>query len=294
MRQRDDAPRHPTLYGVPRDSAESIRLHYRAAPPGKRFHYHPQFELVMIRGSFGKRMVASTLSGYGEVDVVLLGPNLPHVWLADPLSPSDAFMDYSVVHFDRESLGTEFLNKPELTPVRELLHRGERGVALTGIAAAREAEEIVERIFSTEGLERLLNFYSLLLFMARTEQSQTLLDDAQAPPPIGRDQELFNRVIAYMHDHSTSTIRLAEIAKHVHMTVPSFTRFFRRVAGTSFVAYLNEWRIRRACLLLEETDLPIIAISTQVGYDNLSHFNRQFRKVTGTTPTAYRRDARRR
>lgn len=289
MAKRDEAPRHPTYYGVPRDSAESIRLHYRAAPPGTWFHYHPQFELVMIRGSFGKRMVGPTLSGYGELDVVLLGPNLPHVWLADPLAPSDAFMDYSVVHFDRESLGLEFLRKPELAPVRELLQRAEKGFTLTGNEEAKQAEGMIERIFSTEGLERLLTFYSLLLFMARTEQSRTLLADTDAPPPTEREQELYNRVISYMHDHSTRTIHLAEIAEHVYMSVPTFTRFFRRVAGTSFVAYLNEWRVRRACLLLKETKLPVIDISTQVGYDNLSHFNRQFRKVTGTTPTAYRR-----
>lgn len=288
MPEPDTQLHTPRYYGVPRDTAESIRLHYRAKKPGITYHYHPQFELVMVRGSFGKRLVGACRSSYDDPDATLLGPNLPHVWLADPLVDPEGVMDYHVIHFDRESLGLEFLAKPELTPVRNLLKKAERGFALTDAAAKKQAGNLFQRIFSTEGLERLLAFYSLLLLMCRSEHVQLLVADPHAVPPSDREYELFHRAVAFIHDHSKRRISLGEIAEHMHMSIPAFTRFFRKISGTSFVAYLNDWRIQRACRLLTETDLPIIRISMQVGYDNLSHFNRQFRKVTGTTPTAYR------
>lgn len=73
------------------------------------------------------------------------------------------------------------------------------------------------------------------------------------------------------------------------MTETSFSRFFKRKTGTTFTHYLSELRIAKACELLIRTDLPVTVISSEVGYENLSNFNRSFKLSRHTTPAAYRK-----
>jgi AraC-like DNA-binding protein len=110
----------------------------------------------------------------------------------------------------------------------------------------------------------------------------------------GRDeQENLHRALRLIHESDADELTLSDAAREVHMSVPTFTRFFRRMTGTTFVRYRNEWRVRKACAMLRERDESITAISMAAGFGNLSHFNRQFRRLTGTTPRKYRAEHRR-
>ena len=102
------------------------------------------------------------------------------------------------------------------------------------------------------------------------------------------------RVHAYVFERLTSEIRLSEAATLVGMRDSAFSRFFKKNTGNSFTDYVTRLRIDRACKLLADTHVPVTDICFEVGYSNISNFNRLFRKDRGVTPSTYRRLARQR
>jgi AraC-like DNA-binding protein len=83
-------------------------------------------------------------------------------------------------------------------------------------------------------------------------------------------------------------INLEEIAGIVHMAPASVCRFFKSNTGLTIFEYLNKIKIDYACKLLLNTDLNVVDISYDCGFNNLSHFNKQFRRFIGKTPTQFR------
>ena len=103
------------------------------------------------------------------------------------------------------------------------------------------------------------------------------------------DRERIDRICRYAAENSTRPVVLAQAAAAAHMSVPAFTRFFRKCTGKSFVEYLTELRVGTACRLLMESDRSVRQISAAAGFSNLSNFNRRFRALKGVTPREFRR-----
>lgn len=278
----------PKLYSLPKDTRKAILVDYYRGCPHFLFHYHPEYELVLTRSGGGKRIIGDTISEYLRHDFVLLGPNVPHTWVAEHPLEATTEKDNIVVHFSRESLGLDFLAKSEMAAVNQLLDKSSRGLFF-GTDTIRYAEPLMEKITASTGLEQLINFLSVLNLLAHSPIQQEIVSPQFDCSFIDSDSGNFARVLEYIYQHNDQPIRLDTMAAHLCMSTPSFTRFFRRMTGKSFIAYLNEWRIRHACVLLHETDGSVLEISLKSGFSNLSHFNRQFVRLMKTTPRDYRK-----
>ena len=277
----------PKLYSLPKDTRKAILVDYYRGSPHFLFHYHPEYELVLTRSGGGKRIIGDTISEYLRHDFVLLGPNVPHTWVAEHPLETTTEKDNIVVHFSRESLGLDFLAKSEMAAVNQLLDKSSRGLFF-GTDIIRQAEPLMEKITVSRGLEQLISFLSVLNLLAHCPIRQEIVSPQFDCSLIDSDSGNFARVLEYINEHNDQPIRLETMAAHLCMSTPSFTRFFRRMTGKSFIAYLNEWRIRHACVLLHETDWSVLEISLKSGFSNLSHFNRQFIRLMKMTPRNYR------
>jgi len=96
-------------------------------------------------------------------------------------------------------------------------------------------------------------------------------------------------VLAYTAQHYNEPISIAEISRAAFLAAGYFCRFFKKAIGRSPMAYINEYRIRQSMQLLKETDLSVMEICLDCGFNNLGNFLRQFRKYTGTTPLKYKK-----
>ena len=277
----------PEKYAFPEYAGRTLVVEHGEIKPRFLFHYHSDYELTLIRGRAGKRLVGDTSNDFSKADLVLLGPNMPHAWAFETALPHECPASFVAVAFSLESIGLPFLAKPELKGVNKLLKSARRGLSFGRKTTERMAGDVA-RLADTSGLEQLLIFLSILGEMASSQDRRLIVSKTYAPSLVEREHQTLSSVLRFIHDNSTERISLGDAAAHVNMSVPAFTRFFRRVTGTTFVAYLNEWRINRACLLLRETAHSVLEISNTVGYNNLSHFNRQFLKFTGVTPRDYR------
>jgi AraC-like DNA-binding protein len=180
----------------------------------------------------------------------------------------------------------DLLARDDMKPLASLLHRAERGLYF-GPDAVDAVQDRIAVLETLDGGSRTLELLTVLDRLGREEA--TPIAPPGANPRAGRDeQQKLHRALRLIHEDDQGEMTLADAAREVHMSVPTFTRFFRRMTGTTFVRYRNEWRVRKACTMLRDGDESITEVSLEAGFGNLSHFNRQFRRLMGTTPRQYR------
>lgn len=274
-------------FEVPWHGETTCRVEHYCGLPKVAFHYHPAYELTFLRGGAGKRIVGDHQASFSGEDLVLAGPNLPHAWACHPQPQRQRKADFTVALFTRESIGYPVLEKPEFASVARLLDRAARGVRFSR-ATVRKVEPLFDTLRAASGMEQMLVFFHVLHVLAEDRDSTPLVSARYQPARSEADFHAFAKIIAFLHANSENAPSLQDAASHAAMSVPTFTRFFRRMTGTTFIAYLNQWRINRACTLLNESETPILDISLTVGFNNLSHFNRQFRRIVGMAPREYR------
>jgi len=254
-----------------------------------RWNHHPEFEIHLIRRGSGKLVAGDYIGAFDAGHVALIGPDLPHDWIGD-LAPGEHLSGRDVVlQFDGAALLALRKTLPELGDLQHLFEQARRGLEFTG-ATAVQAARLLEKIGTAQGLERLILFLQLIntLMKAPAQEARLLASTCYAPTLDARSSERINKAFDYLLSELTSDIRLSVIARRLDMTDPGFSRFFKRITGHGFIDLMRKLRVQRACRLLLQTRMSISDICFEVGYANLSNFNRHFRVETGQTPSEYR------
>ena len=256
------------------------------------FHYHPEIELTHVSSSFGQRIVGDAIDSFKPGDLVLLGPNLPHLYYNDSRnSKSSTWARAIVLQFKENCLGKAFGELRELGEIADMIHRSKRGIRFTGKAAAEGARMLVQ-LDESEGVRRITLFIELLGTLARAEEWGNLASLAYSPLINPKQEDRINHAFGYLYEHFTEELRLPQVASACGMSPESFSRFFKKATGKTFIGFLNELRISNACWLIQQSDLTITEICYASGFTNLSNFNRRFRKIKKLTPAEYRKMSR--
>jgi AraC-like DNA-binding protein len=252
------------------------------------WHFHSEFELVYILKSSGKRFVADSVESFQEGDITLLGSNLPHFWKSEIRedSESENRVNAIVVQFHKDFFREEISSYPEFHRINELLDRAARGIHFAPEAAEKLGRKL-KRLLKLSGLDRMLYFIKLMDSMARIENYRILASKAYQ---LEDHKELNNRLDKIMHFINTNyqrKITQEEVATKIGMTTAAFCRYFKEKTGKGFIFFVNEMRIGYACKLLIENRLSISQICFECGFNNISNFNRMFKRQTGFTPGEY-------
>ncbi len=107
--------------------------------------------------------------------------------------------------------------------------------------------------------------------------------------PVAKNRELVNRAVEYVRKNYNSEIRLEDLAADSYISRSYLSRLFRETTGLSFSDYVQQLRVDEACTLLEKTDMKVVDIAHNSGFNDIKFFYRVFRKITGTTPGGYRK-----
>jgi AraC-like DNA-binding protein len=252
---------------------------------GFYWHFHPEIELTYIVRSQGKRFVGDSIEDYEPGDVVLVGPNLPHTWESE--SRGAGRPEALFCQFSPGFLGERLFQAPELALVRKLLLRSRQGISFTG-ETGRAVAGRLERMDGLPAGARLLALLEILELLSRSREGRTLSSKAFVPSLRTTDAGRIDRVCRFIHEHLTEPLTLSQVARAAPLSVPAFSRFFRRATGKTFVRYVNELRIGLACRALIESDRTIAQIAGDSGFGNLSNFNRQFLALKATSPREFR------
>lgn len=256
-----------------------------------RWHYHQEFELSFITEGSGKRIVGDSIESFHPGDLIFIGPRIPHVWfsLETPRRQhSGRTLESVYLLFNQEVLPRELTQLPEFEQVRRAVRLSERGIRITG-HTLNEVSRIMLQLPYLSKLKRLMLFYEILDLIGRSESFTYLASAGYARSKFETSSTRVKRIHEYLMKNYQNEIDLADVASMVHMSPASLCRFFKSSTGLTVFEYLNKLKIDLSCKLLLNTDLNVVDISYDCGFNNLSHFNKQFRKFTGKTPTLFRK-----
>ncbi|QHW00531.1 helix-turn-helix domain-containing protein [Spirosoma endbachense] len=262
-----------------------FRLPYFDAP----WHYHPEYELTYIVKSYGRRFVGDHVEPFEAGDLVLLGPDLPHFWRNDDdfyQAGFDRQSESIVIQFSGEFTQQGLASVPEASAIRHLLERSRYGLRFSpsGSDAVRAQMELLPE---RTGLLQLLGLLEILDQLAEDRDAILLASDGYQLAPSAAETERMKRVLEFMLANFREEIRVEQIASIAGMASAAFCRYFKKRTRKSFVEYLNELRIGHARKLLTDVDMSIGQVGMECGFNNSSHFHRQFKLYTGMTPFRY-------
>ncbi len=257
------------------------------------WNFHPEYEIHLIRNATGVTLVGDFIGQFEPGHLAIVGSGLPHDWVTE-VKPGEVIRGRDIVlQFDAERVRSAAAVLPELHEVDAFLTRALRGLAFTG-ETRRLGAQLLEDLGQAHGLERLSIFLQLLQLLSRSSEYTVLSSADFAPALDPMTLSLIQRALAYVFENLATDIRISDVAELVGMSESAFSRFFKKNSGNSFTDHVTKLRIGRACELLANSNLPVTDICYEVGYSNISNFNRTFLRQRGHTPSAYRRLARRR
>ena len=254
----------------------------------KLWHYHPELELVAILKSTGTCFIGDSIKKFQPKDVVLIGKNLPHMWLNDPLyfEENSTLKAAAIsIHFRDLFLGNTFLNLPEMNSILQLFKKAEQGIQFKNVS--KKLRQSIEKLHTASDFNKTYHFIAILYELSIHSDYKVLASSGYVIALQREDSALTNQVIAYIFKNFNKEINLKKVAEISKMNASAFSRSFKRVHRKTFSKYVNEIRIGYACKLLIENDLNIAAIAYETGFNNLSNFNRQFKIIKKISPSAY-------
>jgi transcriptional regulator GlxA family with amidase domain len=197
-----------------------------------------------------------------------------------------------VVRFRDDFLGHDFLQTPEMEPVRALLKRASRGLQALGKTRQAVATKM-EKLAATDGLGRVIGLLAILDELARSKDLRPVSSPGFRPELSADDQGRMGRVFEHIHQHLTEDISRDSVAARASLSPGAFSRFFKTRTGKTLPQYVNELRVGRACSRLAEADDKVADIALDCGFQNLANFNRQFHRLMDASPREYRQRFRR-
>ena len=275
---------------IPPDPNLSVRWHQHSYPsPMARWNYHPEYEIHLIRKGTGKFIVGDFIGTFEAGHVSLIGSGLPHDWVSD-LGPGEVLENRdAVIQFDGSWVEQAASLLPEMTEVKPLLEQSARGIEFLG-RSAQEAARAIEAMGTSTGLERLQHLFALFRVLTRAPEEERcyLAEEWFRPQLDGRAAAVVDIILEYVFSNHAGSVKLSEAAAMVGMQEASFSKYFRRATGQNFSDLVRKLRLAHARRLLETSDKPISDICYEVGFTNLSNFNRHFLNDMGETPRHYR------
>ena len=280
----------PQLLKISTPPNYSFNLYVQECPYfATPWHYHPEFEIVLMQESTGRRFVGSNISEFKPGDLCMIGSYLPHYYRNDEAyyaKDSDLIAKSYVIHFLEDFLGEKFLEIPESQGIKSLLERSKRGLNF-GAKTMKKVAPKIKNLPNLVGINRLMELMSILTILSESEDMQELTTNAMSLQN-EVDSDRINGVFSYVMQHYQQEINLSDIAKRANMSESAFSRYFKKRTRRTFSNFITEIRLEHACKLLVEDKMSISGIAMESGFNNLSNFNRQFKMVKNTTPLAYR------
>lgn len=247
-------------------------------------HYHSEYEINLIMGTDGQRIVGDSIEGFEEMDLAMVGPNIGHAWRGDKVEGNHVI----TIQFSEAFLDMPIISKRLFRPIRQLLIDAKRGIKFSRAAQMKMKDKIIE-LTRMQGFQTVLSFFSLLNEMANSDRYSLVSTHYDASGTLQNTKSRrIAKVCEYMEQHFHDTICLSDMASLVGMSDTAFSHFFKSKTSMTFIDYLNDMRIAHACQLLSETDQNISEVCYNSGFNNISNFIRMFKKRKQMTPNAYR------
>ncbi len=253
-----------------------------------RWHYHPEYEIHLVVATSGTFYIGDFVGRFDPGQLIMTGPNLPQNWISE-IEPEEIVPTRSlVIQFPEAFIEEASACMSEMEPVRSLLERSHRGILFDDDTSNR-VRPLIERLIEAQGLTRLALFWEILDLLVKAPSPEVLASLSYELDLAGTGDSGINRALSHLRQHLTAQVDEIDLAEIVGQSPSTFSRAFKRHTGTTLVRYRNQLRIDLACqMLLADQDVKVAEVCYDVGFSNLSNFNRHFLKLKGMSPSRFR------
>ena len=248
------------------------------------WHQHIEYELILFTEGAGLSFIGNYVGTFETGDVFFLGSNLPHTFQK---THDDLITSAVVVHFKENFWGEEILGLPESKSIKSLLQRSMHGLKING-APKEKLHDHIKNLETAKGFWRITKLCECLSILAETKDYITVsTQEIKALNP--KDQDRIDSVFQYTMENFKEPIRLSLISKKAGMSIPAFCNYFKKRTKKTYIDFVNEVRIGHACKLLLTSQMSVLQICFECGFNTVANFNRQFLKIKKATPSQYRK-----
>ncbi|MGJ7033084.1 AraC family transcriptional regulator [Niabella hirudinis] len=275
------------LAGTKTIQIKQIDQYYLDAP----FHFHQLCELVWIEKSYGKRVVGDNVGNFEEGDLVLMGPNLPHIWQNDRAfaEEEDNGVKSTVIYFPPDFLLNLTDEQNMIRPITELIQRSQRGILFVG-KTKQQVVEMLHLISKEKSIKKIIFFLELIHILSSSQEYEYLASVSYKSRYDEKDTGRINKVYQFLIQNFHRDVSLNEVSALCNMTPNAFCRYFKSRTRKSFTRFLNELRVGHAAKLLQNENNSITDVCYACGYNNLSYFNKTFKTIHDIAPSEYRKN----
>lgn len=248
-------------------------------------HYHDEFELNFIINAKGaKRIVGDSIEVIDDLEMVLL-TNLYHSWFTHQCKSED--IREITIQWHKDLFDEKFLCRNQLNFIRSMFERAHRGISFSQETIGAVAPRLLA-LNEKSGFDSVLELMSILHDLSSSRNMRTLSNASFSSEAFTSNSRRIEKAFQFMNHNFDRSVSLNEVARLVNMTEVSFSRFIKKRTGNTFIDTLNEIRLGHASKKLIDTTHSISEISYNCGFNNISNFNRIFKKKKGCTPKEFR------
>jgi len=251
-------------------------------------HVHPEFELnFMENAKGGRRIVGDSTEIIDDLELCLIGnPNLEHGWvdLDNPESP----LHEITIQFHSDLFLHSLLNKKQFQSLSVMFENAKRGLVFSREVIVQVKHRLVSLTSNRSGFYSVIELITILYELSLDKNARILCNSTFTNERDSSESRRIQKVMTYLQTNYQKEIHLAEIAGYVGMSEVSFSRFMKKRTGKNFVEYLNDLRLGIASRLLVNSNKSVAEITYECGFNNLSNFNRIFKKRKSCTPKEFR------
>jgi AraC-like DNA-binding protein len=250
-------------------------------------HSHEEFELNFIQNAKGaKRIIGDHIDEIDDFELVLVGPNLQHGWFTHNCAGQQIFE--VTIQFHKDLFDEKFLRRNQLSFIRNMIEKSSRGILFSKETTKHLAPRITQ-LNQKNGFDSVLELMSILHDLSASSKIRILSDASfNVTDSYTYSSARVERTYDYMNKNFDKVIGLNEVARLANMSEASFSRFFKSHTGITFIESLTEIRLGHASRMLIDTTLSVAEIAYNCGFNNISNFNRTFKKKKKCTPKEFR------
>ncbi len=266
------------------DPLQSFKLFQPSLKNYFYWHYHPEYELVYVEATTGIRHVGQHISSFMESDLILIGPNVPHLNFDYGIETEYRQI---VVQLRENFLGDALKITPEFAAIHQLLNKAYLGLSFGGETKKMVAEKL-KQMQTLPYFGQLLKLLEVFQILATTPEVIELNKQDTSLKLFLDDKIRMGAIYKYIHAHYNNKPDVNRVAADVHLSTPAFCRYFKKQTKMTFTDFVNQYRITQAkTLLLKE--VSVSEACYEVGFESLSYFNKLFKRLTGENPSVFKK-----
>jgi len=248
------------------------------------WHFHPEYEIVYVEAEQGFRHIGDHISKYEGSDLALIGSNIPHLNFDYGVKE---VAETVVIQMKENFLGNDFFSLPEILPIKKLFDEAKSGLAFYG-NTKKEAGERLKKLNTLPHFEQLISLIEIFYLLAGSNEVQHLNVRPIASASVLKKQQRIHKIYHYIESNYQNPIDVNDVAELCHLTTAAFCRYFKKSTHYTFTDFLNYFRINQSKKLLLQHK-TITEACYESGFENISYFNKVFKKITGENPSAFKK-----